>query len=247
MPPVPSICYVFDYCRRRPKVESEASAYLIQSAKLNEAKARGDIAMLGAVVDLPTNRSAAFFERRKFLQLVRRAEDNGACIAVDDMSRLLGTVHPDKGSLLVKMLQDCPVEIWDAARRSTWNAVPVERREIIIIEAWKGNARRSMPVKLGLRNANRSGSDALKKNAERGRTANRLAADRLAAKLAPLVLEVMNNLPAGASLSPTRLARELNMQGIVSPRGGGWSHNSAKNLMARIAKLKPSAPDPSVG
>jgi len=71
-------------------------------------------------------------------------------------------------------------------------------------------------------------------NAARASAANASKADRRAADLRVLVERELATMPTGGILSPSVLARRLNEKGIAAPRGGAWSHNSAKNLLHRL-------------
>lgn len=112
-----------------------------------------------------------------------------------------------------------------------------DERRSLVINAVQTNKSRSEAVKVGLRLAPTEKAPPPTANYKHGNSANRLAADRRARRLRHFVLEEMARLPPGGELSPSVLAAALNAAGIRSARGGHWSHNTAKDLIARIGTL----------
>jgi DNA invertase Pin-like site-specific DNA recombinase len=55
-------------------------------------------------------------------------------------------------------------------------------------------------------------------------------ADERARRLAPIIADIIHR----GSKSLRRIAAELNERGILTPRGGDWSHSQVRNLLVRI-------------
>jgi hypothetical protein len=80
-------------------------------------------------------------------------------------------------------------------------------------------------------------------NYKKGNRANRNNADQRARRHRDFVLKEMARVPAGEKLSPSALAAALNTAGVPSSRGGSWSHNTARDLIARIGRLPEGSPE----
>ncbi|APH73400.1 hypothetical protein [Aquibium oceanicum] len=236
---IAAIGYVFAYCRRRPRSAIEAAelpAVASQVQMLRRATTEGRVRLEKTAYDLPTNRQSVFFERRRFVEVVQEASARGLAVAVADLSWLLGTVTHKKFTVLGDMLQNSGALIWDVSRRRYWDSLPKEEQMTIMSEAARGNVIRSRNIKSGLTKRTKSSKQAAKANARKGTNANSLRSANLALQLQSVVQEV--RLQQGDALSPTALAAALNERQIPSPRGGRWSHNSAKNLILRIDRLR---------
>ena len=73
--------------------------------------------------------------------------------------------------------------------------------------------------------------------AARGLQVRRANADRIAADLLPII----EGIRARGVTSASSIARELNAQGVGSPRGGTWQASSVQRLLARLDQ--PSHPE----
>jgi hypothetical protein len=239
--PITAVGFVFAYCRRHPTSAAEAAelpAVVSQRQVLMRAAMEGRVKLERWVYDLTTNRQSAFFERRKFVEVVQQATVSRSTIAVADFSRLLRSISFEKLNSLVDFLQNNSDLIWDASRDRHWHTLSAEQRGTIVSEAFRTNATRSQAIRRGLARAKRSSKPVAAANSQKGSVANRARADRLALQLEGVVGAEKAKLPPDTPLSPTALAIALNERRIPSPRGKQWSHNSAKNLMVRIAKLR---------
>lgn len=238
--PVRAIGYVFAYCGKRPKTRLEflsLPAAHAQYSHMLVAQRSGKLHLNKILEDTTTDRRSSFFNRRSFKVAVAQAKQQDCVLAVGQISILLSTVKPDKVEELIEVLRELPVDIWVANLGGYWSSFSAQYRTKIVMDAVRVQQHHSVAIKTGLRNAKP------KKNAapgganwRKGVQANAGRAERLAAGLAPIVQEEMKKLAPGERLSPAKLSKLLNAQGVPAPRGGEWSYNSAKNLLARITR-----------
>jgi hypothetical protein len=97
-------------------------------------------------------------------------------------------------------------------------------------------------VKAGISLSRAEKPKASNANYKSGVRANRRYADQRARRYRDFVLSEMTKLPPGEKLSPSALAAALNAAGILSARGRSWSHNTAKNLIARVEDMAMDPP-----
>lgn len=235
-----AVGYIFAYRRGSSMSKAEVlqlPAVVAQRARFRMVEAAEKIRLVSAVMDVTTNRRSPFFERRPFIEAVQKASSAGIVVAVADMAPLFRNIQLEKVAALVAMLELHGSRLWDAARGVLWEELPEMQRSTIVREAIAAGMSRGQVIKTGLSNSERSFSVAAKENARRGRNANVNRANVLAKRLMSIVNEEKDKLADGALMSPSALASALNERNVPSPRGGRWSHNSAKNLLERIRKL----------
>lgn len=97
-------------------------------------------------------------------------------------------------------------------------------------------------MKTGISLSRAEKSKAPNGNYKKGVRANRRYADQRAKRHRDFVLNEMAKLPPGEKLSPSALAAALNAAGILSARGRSWSHNTAKDLIARVEDMAVDPP-----
>lgn len=103
-------------------------------------------------------------------------------------------------------------------------AALAEKERSLISQRTKAalQAKKAQGVKLG----NRTN---LAEATAKGNEANRLAADRFAATVLPIVEKIR----ASGIVGVTAIAAELNGRGVRTARGGDWHPSTVKNLLAR--------------
>jgi hypothetical protein len=189
------------------------------------------------VIDTSTCRGAAFFHSPKFREAKARAIAQGADMVVADIQELLRRTPERKILACVTELDDPHVEIYDALLGRSWSSLPIRNREEMLVNSTRERLARSRAVKAG-HLLGKKERRAPRTNALNGSRANKLKADKAAIRLAEFVRNEERQLAPSASLSPSALARALNEADISSSRGGKWTHNAAKNLIARLKRLK---------
>jgi DNA invertase Pin-like site-specific DNA recombinase len=98
----------------------------------------------------------------------------------------------------------------------TKNALAAAKARGVVLGGWKGGP---------------------KVDGKLGAEANREKASEFAAKLAPIMAEMVQR-----SLSLRQIASELMDQGIQTPRGGQWTATAVRNLLSRLALMAPPKP-----
>ncbi|WP_185928204.1 hypothetical protein [Mesorhizobium sp. M6A.T.Ce.TU.016.01.1.1] len=143
----------------------------------------------------------------------------------------------DRISECANALDALDIDVWDASLGRTWQSMTDNERRSLVTIAAQTNKSRSEPVKAGIRLSRTKRAAPPSANYKLGNRANRRNADQRAHLLQDFVLKEMAKLPAGKKLSPSALATALNASDVSSARGGRWTHNTAKDLMARIGTL----------
>ncbi|MDQ6434357.1 hypothetical protein RB623_09880 [Mesorhizobium sp. LHD-90] len=240
------VVFVFAYVRRAPRSNKDlaaVSSVRAQRASILLGQKLGDIEIIHERYSWTTNRRSPFCERPEFHMAIREAKKAGAAIAVADIASLLAEAPANKIQDCEHALNNCTVDIWDQRLRRRWQSVPDVARTAILATAAHTRNTRSNLVKLGLLKAGEARS-VKHSNFRNGTQGNIQRADRMALRLKDVVLAENAKLPPGSALSPSALARSLNDQNITSPRGGRWSHNTAKALLDRVLLLQRSLPPP---
>lgn len=236
----PLISYSFAYVRRqlRSKDEVNANGALKRqlAAQLIFVKGSGR-RILENFPDWSTYRTAPFVSRERFRQAITVARSSGADLLLANIRQLMERTTPDRILKCVDALNAVDVEVWDASLRRTWQSMTEDERRSLITNAVRINKSRSEPVKDGIRPSRTDKATLPNANYKHGNRANRRNADKRAFRLRRFVLEEMAKLPTGEELSPSALAAALNAADVSSARGGRWTHNTARDLMARIATL----------
>lgn len=203
------------------------------------AKARGQ--ELTTIPSTTTHRGTTFTTTNEFSHAARTAKQRGADLVVADVGDLLSRTPLSKITDCVAKLDALDVVLWIASTGQTWQSLSPDDRIMLVRIAGKVKASRSNAIKRGLRDAAPAQSSSAAGNHKLGNAGNTRRAHQRAANLRAFVEEEVAKLPAGAVLSPSALAAALNAAGIVSARGGHWSHNTAKNLIARVERLRSKA------
>jgi hypothetical protein len=187
-------------------------------------------------IDTPTYRRATFIRSPQFREAKAYAIVHNADVVVADIQELLRRTPAGEIQDCVAVLDSPEVEIYDASLRSTWSSLSISRRQEIMVNSIRERGSRSEAVKVGL-SLGKKEHRASKGNGLKGSHANKVKADNRAKRLSEVVRAEEQKLAPGAPLSPSALAKVLNEAGELSPMGGKWSHNSAKNLIARLRQL----------
>ncbi|RUU61046.1 hypothetical protein [Mesorhizobium sp. M2C.T.Ca.TU.002.02.1.1] len=235
----PLVAYSFAYVRRQfhslDELNANGALRRQRAAQLVFEKVSGGW-ILQTIADWSTYR-ALFTSREKFRHALEVARSSGAGLLLADIRELLACTKRDRISECASALDALDVEVWDASLRRTWQSMTEGERRSLVINATQTNNSRSEAVKVGIRLSPTEKAPLPTGNYKHGNSANRLAADQRARRLRDFVVEEMARLPTGEKLSPSVLAAALNAAGIRSARGGHWSHNTAKDLIARIGTL----------
>ncbi|ESZ11930.1 hypothetical protein X737_29100 [Mesorhizobium sp. L48C026A00] len=236
----PLVAYSFAYVRRqlRSKEEVNANGALMrQLAAQLDFERRSGRRILEKAADWSTCRTTPFASREKFRHAVEVARSAGADLLLADIRELMGRTRRDRIIKCVDVLNALDVEVWDASSRRTWQSMTQDERRSLITDAVRMNKSRSEPVKAGIRLSRTEKAALPNSNYKHGNRANRHNANQRAHRYQDFVLKEMAKLPAGKKLSPSVLATALNAAGVSSARGGRWTHNTAKDLIARIGTL----------
>lgn len=235
----PLVAYSFAHVKRnlvtRDEVNANAALVSQRSAQLAFEKASGG-RILQTIVDWRTYRGS-FVSREKFRRALEVARSCGADLLLADIKELLARTPSDQIGKCADALNTVDVEVWDASLRRTWQSMTGPERQDVVITAAQTNKARSKAVKTGIRLSRTEKTTPLNANYKHGNRANRRSADERANRLRAFVQSEIANLPEGEALSPSALAAALNAAGVPSPRGGSWSHNTAKDLIARVRSL----------
>jgi hypothetical protein len=242
----PIVAYAFAYVKRQLHSLDDLNANVAlrrqRAIQLIFAKASGR-SILGHIPDASTYRTTPFVSREKFRRAVNAARNGGADLLLADIRELITRTRRDRMIECVDALDALEVEIWDASLGRTWRSLKPDERYFLITGTAHASKSRSDAVKAGLQ-LSRPKDIAPNANYKSGVRANRRYADERARLHRDFVLGEMAKLLPGETLSPTALATALNAAGVLSARGGRWSHNTAKDLIARIDKMavdKPSS------
>lgn len=200
----------------------------------------GDV--VETIVGTTTSTKPAFAKSPEFRRAIQRAIDTGADIVLADIQEMLGRSDAKQILDSVHILDAAPVNIWDASRNTVWASLSSEMRSAVMIKAIAVRASRSKTIKAGVRRRAMPPKAPADNDRQRGASANRKKADMKARRLADFVNAERKKLTLGEELSPSRLAKALNDAGIQPDRAAAWGHNSAKNLVRRLASLGLIAP-----
>lgn len=187
--------------------------------------------------DWSTYRTAPFVSRERFRQAITVARSSGADLLLANIRELMECTTRDRIIKCVDVLNSLDVEVWDASLRRTWQSMTEDERRSLITSAAQMSRSRSKAVRDGIRLSRVEKVAIQSANHKHGNRANRRNADERASRLRRFLVEEIAKLPMGEELSPSALAAALNANGVSSARGGRWSHNTAKDLMARIGTL----------
>ncbi|TIN79761.1 hypothetical protein [Mesorhizobium sp.] len=233
----PLIAYSFAYVRRQihslDELNTNGALKRQRAAQLIFEKGSGR-RVLENFPDWSTYRTAPFVSRERFRQAITVARNAGADLLLADIRELMDRTTRDQIIKCVDVLNALDIEVWDASSSRTWQSMTQDERGSLIIDAARMNKSRSEPVKAGIRLSRTEKAALPNANYKLGNRANRRNANQRAHRLQDFVLKEMAKLPAGKKLSPSALATALNAAGVSSARGGRWTHNTAKDLIARI-------------
>jgi len=236
----PFVAYCFAYVGRQLRSQDEvnANATLMRqlAAQLAFGRASGR-RILEKVPDWSTYRLVYFVSREKFRHAVEVARSSGADLLLANIRELMARTPYDRISECANVLNSLDIEVWDASLGRTWHSMSGDERKFLILGAAQERQSRSKAVKVRLQLSGAQKTAVPNSNYKHGNRANRLNAYERAHRLRNLVLAEIAKLPMGEELSPSALAKALNEAGVASARGGRWSHNTAKDLMARIRAL----------
>ena len=237
----PLVAYSFAYVGRQlhspDEVNANATLMRQLAAQLIFGKASGR-RILQKVPDWSTYRMTPFVSRENFRHAVELARRSGADLLLGNIRELMARTPYDRISECADVLDALDIEVWDASLGCTWHSMSGDKRESIIVNAALERHSRSKAVKVGLQLSEAEKTTVRNSNYKHGNRANRRNANERAHKLRNFVLAEIAKLPTGEELSPSALARVLNDAGVASARGGRWSHNTAKDLLARIGALR---------
>lgn len=236
----PLVGYAFAYVRRQlqsiDELNANAPLRRQRDVQLNFAKTSGR-RISGPTPDWSTNRTAPFVSREKFREAVEAARGARADLLLADIWELMARTKRNRIGQCADALDALDINVWDASLGRTWQSMTQGERRTLVISAAQVNKARSETVKAGIRLSRLRKVTVSNTNYKQGNLANRRNADQRAHRLRDFVLEALANLSPGEELSPSALAATLNAAGISSARGGRWSHNTAKDLIARIGTL----------
>lgn len=242
----PLFAYAFAYVGRRLQSMDELNANAAlrrqRYVQLKFEKASGR-PIQEHVPDWSTYRSPPFVLREKFRRTVDLARGVGADLLLANIRELMARTKRDRISECADALDALDVEVWDASAGRTWQSMTDDERRSLVIHAAQESKSRSETVKAGIRLSGTKKAAPPNANYRRGNQANRHKANERASRLRNFVLTEIAKLPEGEELSPSALAEALNSAGIPSARGGSWSHNTAKDLIARVRNLPASSPE----
>ncbi|MDX8541470.1 hypothetical protein RFM23_27995 [Mesorhizobium abyssinicae] len=234
------VAYSFAYVRRQPSSPADMNANSTLRRQLT-AQRKFEKASNGRIVrkipDWSTSRTTPFVSREAFRNAVALARSAGADLLLADIGELIERTTRKQVARCVEALDALDVEVWDATLAHTWRSMAPDERGSLVMNAMKTNRSRSEAVKAGIQLSRTSKAASPNLNYKHGNQANRRNADRRASRLQPFVLGEMAKVPTGEELSPSALAAALNAAGEPTARGGQWTHNTAKDLIARIGKL----------
>lgn len=245
----PLVGFVFTYLNRRPTD--------VKDLKEN-AWVRLQMSMIGSFAKRHANeqpkfhagfligRRKAFVDAEMFLIAVDTALANEADLVVGDLQELLMRTPAKLIDHSIEKLDQLDVGLWDARSGDRWASITPERRAMVGDLARFASTTRSRSIARSQKMAKvkRPASAA---NAERASRTNKQLADKRAENLREFVSTLVENVPMGATLTPTLLAQRLNEAGIPAARGGEWSLNAAKNLLKRLEQPAAGITDKKVG
>ncbi|TJW02180.1 MAG: hypothetical protein E5W97_21570 [Mesorhizobium sp.] len=235
------VAYSFVYVRRQPNTPADMNA---NSALLRQLRAQliFEKASSGRIVrkipDWTTSRTTSFVSRENFRTAVEVARSAGADLLLANIGELVERTARNQIARCIETLNALDVEVWDATLARTWRSMAPDERDSVVVNAIKANRAQSEAVKTGIQLSRAKKTASPNFNYQYGNQANRSNADRRASRLRPFVLGEMAKLTPGEKLSPSKLAAALNAAGVCTARGGQWTHNTAKDLIARVAKLQ---------
>lgn len=239
------VAYSFAYVRRQIRslddLNANGALKRQRATQLIFSKRSGK-RILEKFADWSTYRRAPFVSRQKFRQAVTAARSAGADLLLADIRELIEHTRRDQIMRCFSVLNTLDVEVWDASLHRSWGSMTEDEQRSLITGAARTMASRSKAVKQGISLAGIKKGAPPKANRQLGNLANRRGADERARRHQDFVLNEMAKLPAAQKLSPSALAAALNAAGVASARGGQWTHNTAKDLIARIGQLPAKPP-----
>ncbi|MBZ9857067.1 hypothetical protein LB566_25065 [Mesorhizobium sp. CA13] len=237
---LPLVAYSFAYVRRQIRslddLNANGALKRQRAAQLGFEKRSGR-QVLENFADWSTYRGASFVARHKFHRAISVARNVGADLLLADIGDLIEHTRPDQIVRCFGVLNSLDIEVWDASQDRTWQSMTPDEQRSLISGAARTMASRSKAVRQGISLSSAKKGAPPKGNHQLGNLANRRSADQCARRHQDFVLREMDKLLAGQELSPSALAAALNAAGVSSARGGQWTHNTAKDLIARIGKL----------
>lgn len=171
-------------------------------------------------------------DRPQLIAATHRAKVTGATLVVAKLDRLsrsvafLSALQDSGGRFLAADMPEAnelTVHIMAAVAQAERKAI--SRRTLEALAAAKAR---------GTRLGNPNGAAALRR-AAKGNAAAIEAVRAGAAERATDYAPVIADIQASGATSLPAIARELNVRGIVTPRGGKWHPSSVRNLLARLA------------
>ncbi|WP_311029387.1 hypothetical protein [Mesorhizobium koreense] len=243
--PRPLVAYAFAYVGRQlhsfDELNANAALRRQRGIQLAFEKTSGRH-ILRTIIDSSTYRAVPFVSREKFRQAINTAREAGADLLLADIQELMTRTRRNRIIECTNALDALDVEIWDASLHRTWRSMTAAERRPLVISAARAAQSRSEAVKAGISLSRAEKSKAPNGNYKKGVLANRRCADQRARRYRDFVLSEMAKLPPGEKLSPSTLATALNAAGLPSARGGRWSHNTAKDLIARVEDMAVAQP-----
>jgi hypothetical protein len=232
--------YAFSYTRTAPRIKAELYAHSSIQAQLSMIAAvyrASKIPMIEPFLDYATNRSSVFCGSRQFREFVGRAEGKSWTLILD-LNALFRMTSPDLISAAAAILDGIAVELIDASTSTSWTRMDDITKSAILTSARYAGAARSNSIKAGLRKVTSERTPPPAENRLRANAVRARRAQGSAESLRGFVDNFVGLNAPGKPISPTSLARELNIAGKLSPRGKPWSHNAAKLLLQRLKSIK---------
>lgn len=229
------IAFLFAYVRTMPKSTDELgqiqdlraqSAILVRFAKAN------GLAPPLKRPAITTYRSALFTRNAIFRRATAEARAASTALLVANLAHLLRIARSVNLAKIMEDLDKLDVELTDCTSGKKWREFSAADRLSWLQEAVSRNTGSAATA------SKRKGQAPEIKSALKGALANRRRADQQANQLRPVVEELLAALGPDEPLTPARLMRHFNEQGIRPARGATWSYNACKNLLGRLLQDK---------
>lgn len=239
--PLPArfIGYIFGYVRKAPRRaddHNQTPALVAQLGRIKRLEAATK-KFIPIVVEWRTARTKTFVATDGFRSAVERAQTQKAVLVVGDVLGLLSATPADSIDACVDRLDDLPVKLLDAASMRLWGAMADSEKRLIVSSAQRVSSSRSEAVKRGQKSSVRVRVAPTTANAQAASRALTQRTDRRAERHRAFVEQIEQKLPPGEQLTAAVLRNALNESGIPSARGGRWSYVTARDLLARLARM----------
>ena len=226
-----AVAFLFAYVRKMPKTMNELNQLKelrAQSALLLRfAKARGLETPVRRLA-VTTYRSAVFTRNADFRRAVAEARTASAVIWVADLGQLFRMATALNTIKIMEDLDKLDLDLVDCTSGKKWTEFSAPERLMLMQEA------ASRKISSAVSMSTRKGQAPELQSARKGALSNKAKADQHATQLRPVIEELKATLEPGESLTPAKLMRHLNEQGIQPARGSKWSYNGCKNLLHRL-------------